>query len=122
MQVKSIIDRHQPAFAASGCQLSLQRAQQSHWVQVDVNPAMAAGQPGGCCWCWETGRVRISRRGVLWFAIAHPMTATTWQRTCTCMATLSVTGLLPVHVSCLCVLRRCSASWRIPHGATEARV
>lgn len=44
-QVQSIIDRHQPAFAASGCQLSLQRAQQSHWVQVDVNPAMAVGQP-----------------------------------------------------------------------------
>lgn len=48
MQVQSIIDRHQPAFAASGSQLSLQRAQQSHWVQVDVNPTMAVGQPGRC--------------------------------------------------------------------------
>lgn len=49
-QVQAIIDRHQPAFAAAGCQLSLQRAQQSHWVQIDINPNMAVGQPGvGVC-------------------------------------------------------------------------
>lgn len=47
VQVQALIDRHQPAFAAGGCQLSLQRAQHSHWVQIDVNPHMAVGQPGG---------------------------------------------------------------------------
>lgn len=44
-QIQSIIDRHHPAFAACGCQLSLQRAQQSYWVQIDINPNMAVGQP-----------------------------------------------------------------------------
>jgi hypothetical protein len=47
LQVQALIDRHQPAFAAGGCHLSLQRAQHSHWVQIDVNPNMAVGQPGG---------------------------------------------------------------------------
>lgn len=44
-QVQALIDRHQPQFAAAGCHLSLQRAQNSYWVQVDVNQAMAPGHP-----------------------------------------------------------------------------
>eukprot|EP00878_Enallax_costatus_P004749 GHUV01004999.1.p1 GENE.GHUV01004999.1~~GHUV01004999.1.p1 ORF type:complete len:163 (+),score=50.04 GHUV01004999.1:295-783(+) len=44
-QVQAIIARHQPAFATGGATLSLQRAQRSYWVQIDINPSMAVGQP-----------------------------------------------------------------------------
>lgn len=100
MQIQSIIDRHQPAFAASGCQLSLQRAQQSHWVQVDVNPAMVVGQPGRC-WHDAAPRDWLSR-GVPRPAV-HTPSQRPLQRAWLCVATLSV------HVSCLfvCALLQC---------------
>lgn len=44
MQVQSIIDRHRGVFAAAGAELSLQRAQRSWWIQIDVTQAM--GMPG----------------------------------------------------------------------------
>jgi hypothetical protein len=46
LQVQSIIARHQPAFAAAGANLSLQRAQQSYWLQIDVTPGPVVGHPG----------------------------------------------------------------------------
>ncbi|KAF6256745.1 hypothetical protein COO60DRAFT_85532 [Scenedesmus sp. NREL 46B-D3] len=46
-QVQSIIGRHQPSFAAAGANLSLQRAQHSHWLQIDVAPGPVVGHPGG---------------------------------------------------------------------------
>jgi hypothetical protein len=55
LQVQALLDRHQPTFAAGGCQLSLQRAQHSHWVQIDVNPNVAVGQPGKSCRVGSTG-------------------------------------------------------------------
>lgn len=45
-EVNQLIARHQAAFSAAGCHLSLQRAQQSYWLQIDVDPSMAVGQPG----------------------------------------------------------------------------
>lgn len=44
-EVNQLIARHQPAFGSAGCHLSLQRAQQSYWIQIDVDPSMAVGQP-----------------------------------------------------------------------------
>lgn len=32
-------------FEAGGAHLSLQRAQGSYWVQIDVDPSLAIGQP-----------------------------------------------------------------------------
>jgi hypothetical protein len=49
-QVQALVDRHAPAFAAAGVTLSLQRAQQSYWIQADVHPPMlVTGQPGARC-------------------------------------------------------------------------
>jgi hypothetical protein len=45
-EVNQLIARHQAAFGSAGCHLSLQRAQQSYWIQIDVDPSMAVGQPG----------------------------------------------------------------------------
>jgi hypothetical protein len=64
-QVQAIIDRHAPAFASVGCQLSLQRAQYSHWVQVDIlSPpgVVAAGHPGERWRVWAEG----VRQGRVW--------------------------------------------------------
>eukprot|EP00877_Chromochloris_zofingiensis_P007615 jgi/Chrzof1/3106/Cz12g12070.t1 len=44
-QVEQCIARHQPSFAAGGAHLSLQRAQMSYWVQIDINPQVAVGHP-----------------------------------------------------------------------------
>lgn len=44
-QVQSLIARHQPSFAAAGANLSLQRAQHSYWLQIDVAPGPVVGHP-----------------------------------------------------------------------------
>ncbi|WIA31823.1 hypothetical protein OEZ86_002690 [Tetradesmus obliquus] len=44
-QVQSLIARHQPSFAAAGANLSLQRAQHSYWLQIDVAPGAVVGHP-----------------------------------------------------------------------------
>eukprot|EP00882_Tetradesmus_deserticola_P011759 GHRQ01012444.1.p1 GENE.GHRQ01012444.1~~GHRQ01012444.1.p1 ORF type:complete len:167 (+),score=36.57 GHRQ01012444.1:727-1227(+) len=44
-QVQSIIARHQASFAAAGANLSLQRAQHSYWLQIDVAPGPVVGHP-----------------------------------------------------------------------------
>lgn len=41
-----MIAQHRAAFAAGGAHLSLQRAQFSYWIQIDIDPSMAVGQPG----------------------------------------------------------------------------
>jgi hypothetical protein len=46
LQVQAIIARHQPSFAAAGANLSLQRAQQSYWLQIDVAQGPVVGHPG----------------------------------------------------------------------------
>jgi len=43
--VQALVSQWQPAFAAGGARLSLQRAQGSYWVQVDTDPSLAVGQP-----------------------------------------------------------------------------
>jgi hypothetical protein len=46
LQVQSIIARHQASFAAAGANLSLQRAQQSYWLQIDVAAGPVVRHPG----------------------------------------------------------------------------
>jgi hypothetical protein len=57
LQVEGVIAAYQAAFAAGGAHLSLQRAQHSYWIQVDVDPSLAVGKPGGWIWgaCWGGG-------------------------------------------------------------------
>lgn len=44
-QVEQLLAQYRSDFEAGGAKLSLQRAQQSYWIQIDVNSTMALGQP-----------------------------------------------------------------------------
>ncbi|KAI8468034.1 MAG: hypothetical protein J3K34DRAFT_523242 [Monoraphidium minutum] len=44
-QAEALVSEYGAPFAAGGAALSLKRAQHSYWIQIDVNPAMAVGQP-----------------------------------------------------------------------------
>mmetsp|Transcript_34154 Transcript_34154/g.75756 ORF Transcript_34154/g.75756 Transcript_34154/m.75756 type:complete len:190 (-) Transcript_34154:1259-1828(-) len=44
-QVEQVLSRHRPAFAHGGAALSVQSVHGGFWIQIDINMAVAVGQP-----------------------------------------------------------------------------